>query len=341
MNATAIEEGSASSERFARLDENSGIPLVGLIHVGVIDRGSNLLQVRTSTMCNMSCTFCSTDAGPYSKLHMQNVVVDPQYLLQWIREVVRLKNGKNMEINLDSVGEPSAYPHLVELLQGIQMIPEVSFVSMQTNGTLLTEEKVKAWDAAGLKRLNISIHALDGEKAQYLFGNHGYNIERIKEMVRLTRAQTKIEVNVTPVFLPGVNDAEMPKLIQFAKEIGCKISIQKYEFYKNSRKDPDAERVSWYHFYRQLEAWEKEFGVKLKIGPRDFNIIRTKKIPLVMKKGEVVFAEIKGQGWFPGEMIGVAKDRAITVVECNARVGDKIKVKIVSADNSIYLGKKN
>ena len=132
----------------------------------------------------------------------------------------------------------------------------------------------------------------------------------------------------------------LPKLIQLAKEIGCRISVQKYELYKYSRKERDAERISWYHFYKQLETWEREFGIKLKIGPHDFNVKRTKKIPLVLKKGEVVYAEIRGEGWLPNEMIAVAKDRAITVLDHSGNIGDKVRLKIISAENSIYLAKK-
>ena len=64
------------TEGLIKIDEASGIPLIGLLHIGVIDRGSNLLQVRTSTACNKSCTFCSTDAGPYAKVKKRNIVVD-------------------------------------------------------------------------------------------------------------------------------------------------------------------------------------------------------------------------------------------------------------------------
>ncbi len=333
-----VANGNAESNVFY-INQESGIPLIGLIQIGVIDRGSNLLQVRTSTACNMNCTFCSTDAGVYSKQHKKNLIVDPEYMFQYIQEMVKLKGCDNIEINLDSVGEPSAYPYLLQLLEKIKIIPEVKYISMQTNGSLVTPEKIEVWEKAGIRRVNWSLHSLDPEKAKYLFGNHEYNLERVKAMLKVM-AKSKIELNLTPVYLPGVNDADMPKIIQLAKELNCKIGIQKYETYKYSRKENDAERISWYKFYRQLEVWEKEFSIKLKCGPRDFNIVRTKKIPLVWRKGDVVQVEVKAAGWFPNELIAAAQNRAVTVVDCNAKVGDRIKVKMLSADNSIYLAKK-
>ncbi|MBI5392181.1 radical SAM protein [Candidatus Woesearchaeota archaeon] len=320
------------------VDEKTGIPLIGLIHIGVIDRGSNLLQIRTSTVCNMNCIFCSTDAGVYSKQHKKNFLVDPEYVTKYIKEMVQLKQCDNIEINVDSVGEPSAYPYLQRLLENMKTIPEVKTVSMQTNGTLVTKEKIQAWEQAGLRRLNWSLHSLDPEKAKYLFGNHAYNLTRVEEMLKEV-INSKIELNLTPVYLPGINDEEMIKIIQLAKKLNCRLSIQKYETYKYSRKENDAERLSWFKFYRQLEEWEKQFSIKLKCGPHDFNITRTKKIPLVFRKGDIIYADIKAPGWFPKEMVAASQNRAITIVDAKGNVGDRVKVKILSAENSIYLAK--
>ncbi|MEM2002843.1 MAG: hypothetical protein QXT77_09385 [Candidatus Methanomethylicaceae archaeon] len=43
------------------------LPLVGTVYFGIIDRGTNVLQIRPTTYCPLSCIFCSTDAGPNSK----------------------------------------------------------------------------------------------------------------------------------------------------------------------------------------------------------------------------------------------------------------------------------
>ncbi|MBT4440771.1 hypothetical protein HOC98_01565, partial [archaeon] len=48
---------------------NEDIPLMGCIAFGIIDRGTNLLQVRATSMCNLNCVFCSTDSGPFSQYH--------------------------------------------------------------------------------------------------------------------------------------------------------------------------------------------------------------------------------------------------------------------------------
>ncbi len=323
-----------------KIDRQSGIPLIGAIHFGVIDRGSTLLQVRTHTACNMNCTFCSTDAGAFTKYHPLNLEIsDVDYLIDAIKEVIVLKNGQVDQIFFDSVGEPTAYPKLVELIQKMSKIPEIKVIAMQTNGTLLNKERIKALENAGLTRINMSVHTLNPEKGQNLFGSKLYNIERIKQNIQDILA-SKIDLILTPVYLPGVNEEELKELVKFSKEIGCKIAIQKYELYKYSRKDKRVKHQNWYKFFKVLEAWEKELGVKLKTGPADFKIKKSNKIPLVFKRGDEVIVEVKAPGWVKGEMLGAAKNRCVTVVDCNSEVGQKIKVKIIDSRDSIYLAKK-
>ena len=320
-----------------KITRESGIPLVGHIAFGIIDRGSNLLQVRATTVCNLACTFCSTAAGP--EIHPCNYEVEVDYLLDWVKEVIRLKECEDIEINIDSAGEPTAYPELIKLVTELKKIKEIRFISMQTNGSLLDEKKIKELEKAGLNRINLSIHAVDEELAKQLMGSKYYDLKKVEEVARVI-VKTSIELNLTPVLLPGVNEKEMVKLIQFAKEIKCKIAIQKYELYKYSRKEKKVKVQNWYKFYKQLEIWEKEFDIKLKYGPRDFKVYRTKKIPLIFQKGDVTIVEVKAEGWINGEVLAAAKNRAVTLVDSKARIGDRVKVKMLDVSNSIYLAKK-
>ena len=67
---------------------------------------------------------------------------------------------------------------------------------------------------------------------------------------------------------------------------------------------------------------------------------RTKKIPLIFQRGDVTIVEVKAKGWINGEVLAAAKNRAITLVDSTARVGDRVKVKMLDVSNSIYLAKK-
>jgi len=315
------------------------IPLIGLIQIGIVDRGSNLLQVRPTTICNLLCPFCSTAGGRPADTpnHPSQFIVEAEYFVNWIKEAIKLKEGEVREINIDSVGEPTSHPELIKIIKLIKKIPEIEFISMQTNGTLLTKEKIKELEKAGLNRVNLSIHTLDKEQGKLLSCTQTYNVENIIEVAKEI-VKSKIELTLTPVWVPKVNDKAIEDIIKFSKELKCKIGIQKYEEYKHSRKMKTKE-VNWYKFYKQLEIWEKQFDIKLKLGPLDYNIKRSKRIPLVFEQGDKVRVKVLCQGWMKNEVIASVNNRALTVVECNAKPGETINVKVLDTKNSLYIAK--
>src|SRR3989344_964116 len=320
--------------KLIKIDRKSKIPLLGLIHIGIIDRCSSLLQIRASTACNMKCSFCSTSANSLN--HLYNYEVELYYLIDWIKETIRLKDNLVNQINIDSVGEPSAYPKIVELVKAMKSLPGIEQVTMQSNGSLLSEIRINDLAAASLDRINFSIHSVNPEFSKYLFGSDYYNVDKILKTLDLIN-NSKIELNLTPVWLPGFNDKDIEDIIQLAKKLNCKISIQKYEVFRYSRKEKKTKEISWFKFYRKLGELEKKYDIKLKLGPIDFKISRSKRIPLVFRKGDKLKARVIMPGWIKGEMIAQADNRCITVFECNKNIGDIVNIRILDTKDSIYL----
>jgi hypothetical protein len=323
-----------------KITRESGIPLIGCLYFGIIDRGTNLLQVRPSCSCNLNCPFCSVDAGPCSRTRVTNFEVELNYLVEEVKKVAEFK-GKGVECHIDSAGEPLLYPHIVELVKGLKKIPQVAVVSMQTNGTLLDAHKIKELESAGLDRINLSMMALDAELAKKLAGYDWYDVEKIKQIAKLIAA-SKIDLLIAPVYLPKINDAEIPKLIKFAKEVGAgkkwpALGIQKFEKYKLGRKPKGIGIQNWWRFYNQsIKVWENEFGQKLILQPRDFGIEKREMLPIVFEKGEKVNVEIKAPGWLKCEMLGVGKERIVSVLNCLKKEG-QLRVKILSNKHNIYV----
>ena len=322
-------------ERLIVINKESGIPLIGNVFIGILDRGSSLLQVRATTVCNMNCKFCSTDGGPFSEFHKTHFIVEPKYLLEELRKISEFK-GYNLHYNIDSVGEPTSYPYLIELIDGIRKIKDVVKISMQTNGTLLDKKLIDNLEKAGLNRLNVSVHSLDSLKAKMLFGSENYNLDKVVEILKYIK-NTKIELWITPVWIPNINDDDIIGLIKCSKENGFNIAIQKYETYQYSRKMKKGKKINYWKFYKQLENWEKEFGIKLKFTEDDQTILRRRSLPTVFDINEKIQGIVVCKGWFDNQVIAKARDRCITVNKCNSNAGDKINLKIIENSNNIYL----
>jgi len=325
-----------------KIPKDAELPLIGLVQVGIIDRGTNLLQLRPTSICNLNCVFCSTDAGKFSKYHVTEYMVEKDYFIDWLKEVIKFKG--RIHAFLDSVGEIFTHPKILDIISEISQLDGIESVAIETNGSLLDEEKIDELKELKISRINLSLHALDEELNKKLVGCEEFSTERMIELIRYI-AKSNIDLTLTPVWVPGLNDEEIPRIIEFAKaEIKNKkfpiLGIQKYEAHKFGRKPKGVKPISWFKFFKKIEEWEKRFGVKLRLSPLDFGIFKTKPLPVAFEVGEKVNIEIRAKGWMANEMIGVARERSITVVNCSESLGKILKVKILRNSDNIYMARK-
>src|SRR3989344_4037178 len=298
-------------KELVNINRESGVPLVGCIAFGIIDRGTDTIQVRPTSSCNMNCSFCSTDGGPYSKFHKTDYYIELDYLLDWVKEIVKAKGGK-INIFIDSVGDPMMYKEIVELVRGLKKIENVGF------------------------------HSTEKELAKILFGMQNYNLEYVMDMLRLV-SKSKIKLFLTPVWIKGLNDEEIPKIIKLCKELNAGIGLQKFEVYKYSRKPKGVKIINYWKFNEQLKKWEKEFNISLRQNndeiKEDISIHKTNRLITELEVGEKLYINIKSKGWLAGQMIGVGRNRAISINNCNKNINDKVMVEILENQNNIYVAR--
>ncbi len=325
-----------------RIGTDVEVPLVGALAFGVIDRGTNVLQVRPTSLCPLSCIFCSTDAGPHSRHRAAEYMVDLDLMLEWVAQLARFKGSRGIEAHIDTVGEPATYPQLAELVQGLSEIPGIEVISMQTNGVLLDEAKLADLEAAGLSRINLSIHALDPELAKRLAGTDDYDLEGVLALAEAI-ASSGVDLLIAPVWVPGLNDAEIPRLIELARALGAgkrwpPLGIQKYLPHKRGRKPPGVRPMSWRAFYRALRELEARYGVKLVLRPEDFGMFKAPLLPPPFSVGEVVKARVVMPGWLKGEVTAVARGRAITIVGARGlEPGMTVLARVIHVKHTIYM----
>jgi uncharacterized Fe-S cluster-containing radical SAM superfamily enzyme len=61
-------------------------------------------------------------------------------------------------------------------------------------------------------------------------------------------------------------------------------------------------------------------------------------LPSVFRKGEKARVDICAPGWIRGEMLGIARNRVVSVLDCPATKG-AIRVEIISAKHNIYVAR--
>ncbi len=310
------------------IHSNSGVPLIGNIAFGLVDRNTNIIEIKPITGCNLKCIYCSVDEDK----RVNDIVIEKDYLVSEFKKLVEFKSTNNIEAHIASQGEPLLYSPLANLIKDLSSIPEVKTISIDTNGILLTKKKIDELIEAGLTRFNVSVNAMEQKKAKIIAGKD-YPLEKVKQSCKYIAK--KAGIILTPVLIPKINEEEIPKIIEFAKEIGADVGIQNFLNYKLGRNP--VKQISFDTFYKKLKSLEKIYNIKLIKSTRDFNIVKTKPLPKPFKKGDIIEANIAFHGRLPNEKIAIAKDRTISVINCNRQEG-KIRVRIIRSKHNIFIG---
>ncbi|UCD00449.1 MAG: radical SAM protein [Promethearchaeota archaeon] len=325
------------------VDEKSEIPLYGVDFFGVIDRGTNIIELKPLTLCNLKCKYCFVSAGDYET----NFIVDPNYLLKKIRDIIEIKGHYKIEIHFAPYGEILLYPKFFDLIEELWKIDGIEIISIQTNGLLLNEEIIKKLEKTKITRINISLNSLNQEKANFLCDCKNYDINNLMNNISLL-LNTKIDVLIAPVWFPGENDKDIEEIIKYVlllrkkgySEKKIQIGIQKYLIYKTGRRLKKIRPKSWGYFYNQLSSLEKKYNIKLKLGPLDFGIHKRKTVAsLNFKKNDQIKLKLISQGRWKKEYIGKLNDNFGIKVLLNKPIsypkeliGKEIRVKIIKAN---------
>jgi len=193
----------------------------------------------------------------------------------------------------------------------------------------------------GLTRLNVSINAISDKMAKMLEGHGKYDIAHVKKICEY--AVKKLEVYLSPVFVPGYNEDELGEIVKFAKQIGAKVGIQNFLEYKGGRIPQNTKSMPFDEFFEILRKLEKELDFKLILDGSDFGVVNLTPLPKPFKKDQIVEAVIKAPGRNKGEILAAAMERCITIPgfegDFDKFNNRKVRVKITSDKHNLFFGK--
>ncbi|MEM2131450.1 MAG: radical SAM protein [Candidatus Woesearchaeota archaeon] len=315
------------------IHKNSGIPLIGSNEFGIIDRKTNTIEIKPLTTCNIDCIFCSVDHTKRSS----DIIVEADYLVEELNKVIEIKKN-NVNIHIGSQGDPSLYADLEYLVKKIRENKKVRAISMVTNGILITKERAERLIKAGLSHFHFSIHSLDEKKASYL-ANSFYPVKKVMNVAEFVAKNA--HCLIVPVYVPGINDNDLEDIILFAKKINADIGIQNFLEYDFGKKP--VKSISFDEFYKKLKEIEqkikkeKNIDIDLTKITSDLTILQDNTLKKPFKKNDIIEVELKAKDRLKNSVIGVSKNRVITVINCTKTQG-KIKVKLIRDKDNVFVG---
>jgi hypothetical protein len=313
------------------VDEDLNIPSIGLNFLGFVDKGTDMIEVKPITNCNINCSFCSVNEG-ISSSKKQDFVLDLDYLVKGTKALLDFKGTNNISLWINPHGEPLLYDMLVDYCNIIAKDKRIKDIHIVTNATLLNKNIISK--LPDKTHLSISISAFTDKKAKELMGKN-YNINIVLKNIKY--AKEKLNVEITPVWIKGLNDYDIKKIIEFCKENNLEISIQKFCFNKKGRNP--VKETEWKEFFNNLKLLEKETDYKL---TKQLNKIgKTKPLPEIVHRNEVIDVEIICKGR-KNDFIGSIKKnnqiRACTVLGYFSNK-KRIKAKVIKSKNNIIVVK--
>jgi cyclic pyranopterin phosphate synthase len=177
-------------------------------------RVHNNLRISVTDRCNIRCFYC---------MPAEDVVFMNRSELLSFEEIVRFvrvatKLGVN-KVRLTG-GEPLVRRELDKLVAQIAAIPEILDVGLTTNGILLADQ-AEALYAAGLRRINISLDALDPVRFKEITRREGY--EQVIEGIHAAQEVGFDPVKVNAVTIRGMTEDQVVPFGHFARETGVEI----------------------------------------------------------------------------------------------------------------------
>jgi cyclic pyranopterin phosphate synthase len=166
-------------------------------------RTINYLRVSVTDRCNLRCVYCMPPAGVPWRSH------DDILRYEEIARVVAAAAGLGMSKVRLTGGEPLVRPHLQRLVEMISALPNITDVSMTTNGTLLAQHAASL-AAAGLQRVNISLDTLRPERFRAI--TRGGDLAQLWAGVAAAEAANLLPIKFNAVVVRGLNDDEVLEL---------------------------------------------------------------------------------------------------------------------------------
>ena len=182
-------------------------------------RRHNNLRISVTDRCNIRCFYCMPAEN------VQFLKRDKLLTFEEIEAFVRcmVKVGVN-KIRLTG-GEPLVRRDLHKLVRMISAIDGIEDIGMTTNGIFLADHAEELFDA-GLRRLNISLDALDPIKFREVTRRDGY--EEVLKGIEAAQQVGFDPIKVNAVSIRGVTESEIVPFGNFARESGCEVRFIEY-----------------------------------------------------------------------------------------------------------------
>jgi cyclic pyranopterin phosphate synthase len=177
------------------------------------------LRISVTDRCNIRCFYCMPAENVRFKPRSE--ILTFEELERFVRVVARLGVTK---LRLTG-GEPLVRQHLHRLVSRLAAVPGIKDIALTTNGILLAEQAADL-KAAGLRRLNVSLDALNKDRFKQITRREG--LDRVLAGIFAAQQVGFKKIKLNAVAIRGLTEEEVLPLGRFAREHGLELRFIEY-----------------------------------------------------------------------------------------------------------------
>ncbi|WP_246206594.1 GTP 3',8-cyclase MoaA [Virgibacillus ihumii] len=181
------------------------------------------LRISVIDKCNLRCTYCMP-----KEIFGEDYVFLPEDELLRFEEITRLARSfaaLGVEKIRITGGEPLMRRDLDKLIGELVKIPGIKDIALTTNGILLPK-KAKRLKDAGLKRVNISLDAIEDDVFKQINGKGVVTLPVLKGIQAAQDAGLQVKINM--VVKKGMNESQILPMARHFK--GTDVILRYIEF---------------------------------------------------------------------------------------------------------------
>ena len=180
------------------------------------------LRISVTDRCNFRCVYCMPREvfGPGYRFVPRSELLR----LEEIARIARVFAGYGVRKVRITGGEPLIRRNLEYLVEMINAIEGIEDISLTTNASMLTRGLAKSLRSAGLRRINISLDALDEETFQRV-NDVKFPVSRVLQGIDNALAAEFDEVKINAVIRKGFNEHS---ILPLAKRFRGSSSVMRF-----------------------------------------------------------------------------------------------------------------
>lgn len=172
------------------------------------------LRISVTDRCNIRCFYCMPDENLQFKPRRE--ILTFEEITRFVRIVARM-GVRRLRL---TGGEPLVRADLPRLVAMLVAVAEIEEVALTTNAILLADQ-ARALRDAGLRRVNISLDALNEQTFRRITRRDG--LDRVLGGIEAARQVGFEKVRLNAVAIRGITEEEILPLGQFARQHGLEL----------------------------------------------------------------------------------------------------------------------